>query len=157
MATKKHHIHLSDSERAYLIEFIDKRSPKSAQAKRANILLAVDESGPRGGVSDGIAARDYRVTVNTIERLRKRVCEEGLEVAINGKKREAVPYKVDGEVEAHLIALRCQSEDCEELAGSNGWTLRLLADKMVELGYVESISHETIRQTLKKTNLSLGK
>ncbi len=156
MASKKYRIHLSDSERSYLIELIDKRSPKSYQAKRANILLAVDESGPYGGVSDGIAARDYRVSVTTIERLRKRLCEEGLEVAINGKKREVVPYKIDGEVEAHLIALRCQSEDSKELEGSNGWTLRLLAEKMVELGYVESISHETVRKMLKKMNLSLG-
>jgi len=157
MATKKYRIHLSDSEREFLLDLIDKRSPKSYQAKRAHILLAVDESGPLGGVSDGIAARDYRVRVSTVERLRKRLCEEGLDVAIYGKKRQIVPYKIDGEVEAHLIALRCQSADCEDLEGSNGWTLRLLADKMVELGYVESICHETVRKTLKKTSLSLGK
>lgn len=148
MASKKYHIHLSDSERAYLIDLVDKRSPKSYQAKRANILLAIDESGPRGGVSDGVAARDYRTTVVTIERLRKRLCEEGLEVAIHGKPRKPRLSKVDGEVEAHLIALRCQSE---APPGAKGWTLRLLADKLVELGYVDSISHETVRKSLKKT------
>jgi len=153
MAAKKYRIHLSDSERSYLIELIDKRSPKSYQAKRAHILLAVDESGPQGGVSDGIAARDHRVTVATIERLRKRLCEEGLDVALHGKKRESKPYKITGEVEAGLIALRCQSEVPE---GANGWTLRLLADKLVELGYVEAISHEKVRTILKKMNLSLG-
>lgn len=153
MAAKKHRIHLSDSERAYLIDLIDKRSPKSHQAKRAHILLAVDESGPQGGVSDVIAARAHRVTVNTIERLRKRLCEEGLDAALYGKKREPKPYKVTGEVEAGLIALRCQSEVPE---GAKRWTLRLLAEKLVELGYVEEISHEKVRTMLKKMNLSLG-
>jgi transposase len=149
MANKKYRIHLSDSERAYLIDLIDKRSPKSYQAKRANILLAIDESSARGGVSDGVAARDFRTTVVTIERLRKRLCEEGLEVAINGKPREFRPVKVDGAVEAHLIALRCQTDGPE---GAKGWSLRLLADEMVELNYVDSISHEKVRQVLKKTS-----
>jgi len=84
-----------------------------------------------------------------VERLRERFVEEGLEVALNGKKREPKREKVfDGEVEAHLIALRCS----EPPAGRAQWSLRLLRDKMIELDYVETISHESVRQLLKKTN-----
>ena len=85
--------------------------------------------------------------MRTIERLRQRFVEEGLEAALNGKQREVFKPKVfDGEVEAKLIALRCS--DAPD--GYNKWTLRLLADKMVELAYVPQMSYESVRQILKK-------
>ena len=84
-----------------------------------------------------------------IDRVRRRFVEEGLEVALNGEKKDRIyAKKVDGDVEAHLVALSCS----EPPEGFAKWSLRLLADKAVELGYVEDISHETVRRTLKKRN-----
>ncbi len=103
--------------------------------------------------TDAQIAQQYEVSTRTIERLRERYVLEGLDVALNGKPRLNLHKKIfDGEVEANLIALRCSEPEL----GRSDWTLRLLADKMVELNYVESISHETVRQILKKTKLSLG-
>ena len=91
--------------------------------------------------------------MQTIERVRKRLIYEGLEVAIQGKKPSGCRRpKLEGKQEAHLIALTCSQAP----PGRSRWTLRLLADRMVELEYVDQISHETIRQTLKKMHLSLG-
>ena len=94
------------------------------------------------------------VSIPTIERTRKTFALEGLTAALTPKKRSkpSRPQKFDGEKEAHLIALACS----EAPEGHARWTLRLLADKMVELNHVSSVSHETIRRTLKKTNLALG-
>ena len=94
------------------------------------------------------------VTVQTIERIRKQLVEEGFEAALSRRSytQKVSRIKIDGDVEAHLVALSCS----EPPEGFARWTLRLLADKIVELGYVENISHETVRQTLKKTNLSRG-
>ena len=153
MDVKRYRIHLSDGEREELIDLIDTRSPTSKVSRRARMLLRVDESGPRGGASDGVVADECRVSTRTVSNLRKRMYEEGLEVALYGKKRSPKePVKLTGEVEAHLIALRCQ----EVPEGRKGWSLRFLADQMVELGYVESISHEGVRQLQKKTNLNPG-
>ena len=89
----------------------------------------------------------------TVERIRRRFVEEGLEAALNRKKRRAPPAKImDGRAEAHLIALACSPAP----EGRARWTLHLLADRMVELRHVEHISHETVRQTLKKTSLNPG-
>lgn len=89
----------------------------------------------------------------TVERVRKAFVEEGLEGALNAKRpRQTRPPRFDGESEAKLIALACSAPP----QGRNRWTLRLLADRLVELEVFESISYETVRQTLKKTNLSLG-
>jgi len=154
MSSKCYRIHLSESERVDLMDLVDNRSPKSTPSRRARILLAVDESDLGGKVSDGIASETFRISKKSIERLRKSLYENGLEIALYGKPRKpSVPTKLDGGVEAHLIALRCQ----EVPEGQNRWTLRLLADQMVELGYVECISHEGVRRLLKKTNSSPGK
>ena len=94
-------------------------------------------------------ANQYEVSKRTIERLRKRYVEEGLDVALKGKPRLNLHKKLfDGEVEAKLIALRCSEPE----VGRSSWTLQLLADKMIALNYVESISHESVRQILKKRN-----
>ena len=89
-----------------------------------------------------------------IDRVKKRFVEEGLEVALNGKKSDRIyAKKVDGDLEAHIVALSCS----EPPEGFARWSLRLLADKVVELGYIEDISHETVRRTLKKRNQTLAK
>ncbi len=89
-----------------------------------------------------------------IDRVKKLFVEEGLEVALNGKKRNRIyDKKVDGDLEAHLVALSCS----EPPEGFARWSLRLLADKVVELGYTDNISHETVRRTLKKRNQTLAK
>ena len=94
------------------------------------------------------------VSLRTIERTRRAFALEGLDAALNPKERRGagMPKKFDGQTEAHLIALTCSDPP----AGAARWTLRLLAEKIVELNHVCSVSHETIRRTLKKTNLSLG-
>ncbi|MBE9217219.1 helix-turn-helix domain-containing protein [Plectonema cf. radiosum LEGE 06105] len=152
MPAKIYRVHLSAAERAHLQELIGKRSEKSLQVKRAYILLAADEHGDKQW-KDAQISEAYGIGKRTVERLRQRFVEEGLEVALQGKHREVVREKVfDGEVEAKLIALRCSGPP----SGYARWTLHLLADKMIELQYVEHISHESVRQLLKKTGLSLG-
>ena len=98
-------------------------------------------------------ATAYHTTPTTVQTIRTSYCEKGLEATINRKKRETppVPAKVTGEVEAHVIALACGQPP----EGYSKWTLRLLAERTVELGYIDSISHVTVSTILKKTNLSL--
>ena len=149
---KKYHVHLTDAERETLDKTIAKRSSKSPQVKRAFILLSADENGP-SPLTDAVIAQTYSLSIPTVERLRRRFIEDGFEAALHGKKREVFKEKVlDGKTEAKLVALRCS----EPPEGSNKWTLRLLADKMVELEYVEAISHEGVRQLLKKHHEALA-
>lgn len=148
---KQYIVTLPAGERAELEAVIKKRSAKSPVVKRAYVLLAADTLGP--AMKDGEIARQYHVSVRTVERLRERWVELGLEVALNGKKQlNFKPKTFDGTVEAQLVALRCS----EPPEGYQHWTYHLLADQMVVLGHVESISHETARQILKKTRSSRG-
>jgi len=97
--------------------------------------------------------RVLKIGMRKIDRVKKRFIEEGLDITLNGKKGSRIyAKKADGDFEAHLIALSCS----EPPSGFARWSLRLLADKVVELDYIDSISHETIRQVLKKTKLNLG-
>ena len=108
-------------------------------------MLAADENGER--MCDREIARCYKVTVRSIEGIRKRFVEEGFCQVVYGKKRTVFKEKLfDGRVEAHLFALRCSAPP----KGHSAWTLQLLADHMIRLGYVESISYESVRQLLKK-------
>jgi hypothetical protein len=152
MPSKIYHVDLNKEERTELEEFVQKRKSTTQKWKRSKILLAADRGGEKQWDDDRIATQ-YEVNRRTVERLRQRYVMEGLGVALNGKPRLNLDKKkFDGEVEAQLIALRCS----EPKQGRSSWTLRLLADQMVALEYVESISHESIRQVLKKTKLSLG-
>ena len=152
MPTKKYHVDLSLEEQVYLKKVISRSGTSSARVKRAYSLLACDRQGDLNW-GDEKTALVYHLTIVTIERLRKRFVLEGFGLALNGKKREKFMDKTfTGDIEAKLIALRCT--DSPE--GYNKWTFRLLSDKMVELTYVASISHETVRQILKKTKSSLG-
>lgn len=153
MAAKKHHVALTEPERTFLIELTTSGTCGVRKHRRARILLKADE-GPGGEAwSDRFISEALDVSVPTIERVRRRYAEKGLKAAINRKKPDrAYERKIDGEAEAHLVRLACSQPP----EGRSKWTLRLLADRMVELAFVESLSHETVRQVLKKTNLSLG-
>ena len=145
---KKYHVTLTDSERDQLKAIIAKRKADSQAVKRAYVLLAADENQP-GWLKDDQIQKTYQVSIRSIERLRERFVENGLEMALNGKKREKYKEKVfDGAVEAHVVALRCSQPPL----GHTRWTVRLLAQQMVELSYVEAIGRETVRKMLKKTN-----
>jgi len=131
---------------------INRNNSKTIRAKRSYTLLAADEHGDKKW-KDAQIKDAYGLSIQTIERLRRRFVEQGLQTALYGKKREVFSERTfDGRVESQLIALRCG----EVPKGHSGWSLRLLADKMVELEYVESISHETVRQIFKKTQLNPG-
>lgn len=152
MPAKIYHIDLSEEEQLGLKQILSKRKSTSEIVKRSKILLAADRNGEKCW-GDQKISEQYEISVRTIERLRKRFIEGGIEMCLKGKPRLNLDKKrFDGEVEAQLIALRCS--DPEE--GRSSWTLHLLADKMVTLNYVESISHESVRQILKKTKLNLG-
>lgn len=145
---KIYRVTLSEREREALTELIGRRSGKALPVKRAYILLAADTSGEKNW-TDRQIGETYGVSVRTIERTRRRFVEESFEVAVWGKKRELFKEKVlDGHVEARLIALRCSQPP----AGYVKWSMRLLAEKMVELEYVEQISRESVRPVLKKMN-----
>ena len=151
---KKYHVRLTSKERKELTDLVKKGRVAGYKRLHAQILLQADSSEEGAHLKDSQISQNLHVTVQTIENVRKRLIEKGLEGAINRSKAKKVkPKLLDGEKEAHLIAIACG--DAPE--GRSRWTLRLLANKMVELNLVESISHETIRQTLKKTNSNLGK
>jgi Homeodomain-like domain len=144
---KKYIVRLSEQERAICQEVIKKLKGSSQRFRRAQILLKADADGP--GWPDLKIAEAFNCRVQTIENLRKRLVTEGFELALDGKKRQEppTPPKLDGEGEAKLIAMRLGKPP----AGYGRWTLQLLADEMVALEVVDSISHETVRKTLKKT------
>lgn len=146
---KRYLVTLTDEERGGLEHLI--RSGKGAARKltRARILLKAD-CGPGGpDWDDATIAESLEVGTATVERTRKQLVEEGVEAAITRRKpQREYQRKLDGDAEAHLIALACG----ETPPGHARWTLRLLADQMVALDYVDTVSYETVRQTLKKTS-----
>ena len=144
---KKYRVTLTLEERQELQAGIEKGKYKHTKLKRAQILLGADESEGGKGMKDMEMVKAFDVEVRMIERLRQRFVEEGFGIALHGKKGERVQERVfDSRVETQLIALRCS----EPPAGSERWSLRLLADQMVELGYVEQMSRESVRRLLKK-------
>ena len=152
MPSIKYVIELSNQEKVRLMEIVKKGNSPARTILRANILLASDKQSDKYMTVSEIA-NAYRTTPTTVQTVRTSSCKKGLEATITRKKRETppIPAKVTGEVEAHIIALACGQPP----EGYSRWTLRLLADKTIELGYIESISHVTISTILKKTNLSL--
>jgi len=149
----RYRVTLSDSERKEL-ELITKRGKTQARRvilARALLLSDADPDGPAWKVADIAAA--LGITSRTIEHLKKRFVEEGFEAALERKPREKPPREIifDGAFEARLIALACS--DAPE--GRQRWTVRLLADKAVELDLAPTVSHMTVQRILKKTNLSL--
>jgi len=150
---KKYHVRLSADERTVLKDLIAAGKAAARAQAHARILLKVD-AGPEGPAwTDEAIVAALEVSVRTVERVREAWVLEGLEAALYPKPARAHrPRRLDGAQEAHLIALACTKPP----QGKKRWTLRLLADKLVELEVVAGIAPETVRQTLKKTSSSRG-
>jgi transposase len=150
---KKYIIELTGEERQTLKQLVSAGKASARKLTHARILLKADSSSGGPKWRDSKISQALDVGTATIERIRKRFVEEGLEAALNSRKpNRQYNRKLDGDGEAHLIALVCSKAP----QGYQRWTLQLLSDQMVEFGYVDSLSYETVRRTLKKTNLSLG-
>ena len=147
---KKYVVRLSSQEREHLSRLIASGKGPARLFARARILLKADVGRHGPAWSDARISEALEVTVQTVERVRRQLVEEGFEAVLTRHpyRQKVSRRKVDGEVEAHLVALTCS----EAPRGRSRWSLRLLADRMVELGYVESVSHETVRRTLEKTS-----
>ena len=143
---KKYIVRLTDEERNELREVVKKLKGTSQKVRRAQVLLKADADGPNW--TDKKIAEVVSCRTKTVENIRQRLVTEGFEIALNGKKRETPPRQkvLDGEQEAMVIALRLG----EPPKGFSHWSLRLLAEQVVKLGIVDSVSHETLRKTLKK-------
>ncbi len=146
---KKYIVRLTEDERIDLDSLIHIGKVAAHKRLHAEILLKADMSDLGAQWNDDSISEAFGISTRTVERVRKRLVQKGLEAALNREPPSRVRSRViDGENEAHLIALSCGDPP----EGYSRWTLRLLGQKMIELGHVESVSHETIRQTLKKTN-----
>lgn len=152
MPIQKYDVSLSATERKQLTKMVRSGAYPARTILRANILLAVDKNGKKP-MTVQEAALAFNTSATTVQNVRTSYGEHGLDATLERKKRETppVPAKVTGEVEAHIIALACG----EPPKGYAKWTLRLLADNSVKLGYVGSISHTQVSRILKKTNISL--
>ncbi len=151
---RKYKVTLTKDEREELSKIIQKGKHRSQKVLNALILLNCDEGEyqDRRSKNEEIA-KILQISMRKIDRLKKTFVEKGLDIGLNGTKGQRVyAKKADGDFEAHLVALSCS----EPPEGYSRWTLRLLADKVVELEYIDKISHETIRRVLKKTKLNLG-
>ena len=151
---KKYIVTLTEEERSFLNELTSKGRHRSQKVLNALILLSCDEGEYQGihSTNEEIA-KVLNTSMRKIDRVKKRFVTGGLDAALNGKKTSRVyEKKADGDFEAHLVALSCSDPP----EGFARWSLRLLADKVVELDYISSVSHETIRRVLKKTKSSLG-
>ena len=144
---KKYIVRLTDSERATLTEVVKKLKGSSQKVRRAQILLKADADGP--GWTDAKIAEAIGCRTKTVENIRERLVTSGFALTLDGKARDTAPRAkvLDGQQEAQVIAMRLGAPP----QGFANWSLRLLAEQVVALEIVESISHETVRQTLKKT------
>jgi len=151
---KKFTVTLAEEERQNLIEITSKGKHRSQKILNALILLACDEGEHQTKRSKNEEiARVLNTSMRKIDRVKKRFVVDGLDVALHGRKGSRIyERKADGDFEAHLVALSCG----EPPQGFSRWSFRLLAERVVELDYIENISHETVRRVLKKTKLSPG-
>jgi transposase len=145
---------LTKEERELLSDLASKGEHKSQKILNALILLGCDAGGFQTNRSTNEEiAKVLNISMKKIDRVKKRFVEEGFDIALDKRKADRIyTKKADGDFEAHLIALSCGDPP----EGFSRWSLRLLADKAVELEYIDSISHEAVRRILKKTNSSLG-
>ena len=149
---KKYIVELTSEERKQLQQLVKKGKVPGYKIRHAQMLLKADQGNKGPSWPDVQVAEVFAAHVTAVERLRKRFVEQGLEAALERNKRNDYARKLDGDAEAHLIAIACSDPP----AGRNEWSLRLLADRLVELSVVDSISYMTVSRTLKKTNLSRG-
>ena len=150
---KKYIVTLTPEERQILQNLVSRGKAAARKLMHARILLKADrnQGGPES--DDSTIAQEIEAGRATVERVRKEFVEEGLEAALERRKpRREYQHTLDGDGEAHLVALTCSRAP----EGRSRWTLRLLADRMVALEYVDAVSKDTVARVLKKTNLSLG-
>ncbi len=153
MPAKRYRVSLSVEEQQELKGLVSRGRTAAYKQTHARIMLLSDENQECGAMKDEEIARALRVGDATVGRVRRRCVEEGVEAALGRRQQvNRRPRKLDGQGEAHLTHLACS----EPPEGRAGWTLQLLADRLVQCEIVDSISPETVRQTLKKTNSSLG-
>jgi transposase len=138
---------LKEQEREELKQYLRKGKSSARSLTRARILLLADE-----GRDDEMIAEALKVSKSTVSRIRTRYCEGGLDFALHEKARSGAPPKIDGRIEAQLTLLACS----EPPDGRSRWTVRLLADRLIEMEVVEAISHMSVQRLLKKMKLSLG-
>ena len=151
--SKKYIVSITSEERLLLEQLTKKGFAPAYKINHARILLKADTNQESGGWIDEAISKALDISIPTIERVRRLFVEQGIEAALTRATPSNTKTRLlDGEREARLIAIACSQPP----EGQARWTLRLLAERMVELEIVESISHETVRQTLKKTNLNLG-
>ena len=148
MPALKYKVELSESERTQLKELVRGGTVSARKIKRALALLNADE-----GLTDMEIAVALKIGLSTVGRVRTRYVKEGLKSALIERPRPGQKRKLNGKQEAHLVAIACSDPP----EGHTHWTLKLLADKAVELGFTEDISIETVRQNLKKTNSNRGR
>lgn len=150
----KYKVTLTKAEHDELMSIVNKGTHSSRQYRTAYILLNSDEGEYGDKITGRLISQVLKISERMIDRVKQRFVEEGFDVCLDRKPMSRTKEKkVDGELEAQLIAISCS----EAPEGFAKWSLRLLADKMVEMKYIDSISHETIRKVLKKTNLNRGK
>lgn len=153
MPAKIYQVTLNDEERSFLNDVTSKGRAAARKLNHAYILLKADQSENGPGWDDQKISESFNISVPTIERIRKNFVEEGLQSALERRVlRRTHPSKFDGEKEAQLIALACSTPP----DGHTRWTLRLLADKLVELNHFDELSYETVRQVLKKRTQTLA-
>ena len=149
---KKYIVELTSEERKQLQQLVKKGNVAGYKIRHAQMFLKADQGNKGLGWPDAQIAEVFAAHVTTVERLRKRFVEQGLEAALERNKRNNYARKLDGDAEARLIAIACSDPP----AGRSEWSLWLLANRLVELSVVDSISYMTVSRTLKKTNLSRG-
>lgn len=150
---KKYRVTLTEEERQELNQLISKGKGAARKLLHARILLKADEGEGHTAWQDEAISTALEVSISTVERVRERFVVEGLQAALERKApRREYQRKLNGEQEAHLVALVCSPPPADR----GRWTLKLLAAQMVELAYVDTVSSETVRQTLKKMNLNPG-
>ena len=153
MPAKIYKVTLTNEERTQLTAIVSKGKGNARLIRRAQILLLADENQPDGGWKDADIAKALNAHVRTVERTRETCVQEGVDAALTHTRPQKKRSKVlDGAAEARLVQLACS----EAPDGQEHWTLQMLADKLIELEVVETVSRETIRTTLKKMNLSPG-
>ena len=148
MTASKYRVELTQAERKELNDLVRRGRSPARKVKRALALLRTDQ-----GLSDRVIAEGLAINPHTVARVRKRFCEEGLVSALTERPRPGQKRKLNGRAEAHLIAIACS----EPPEGHTHWTLKLLAERVVQMEFAQSISPETVRQILKKTNCSPGR
>jgi len=149
---KRYIVTLSKAERAELVELVNTGKTQGYRIKHAQILLGLDDNMPAERLTREEIRKAYRVNPSTISQIAQRFVEEGMESALGRKEQANRCRKVDGRVEAHIVAIACS----EAPEGRERWTLQLIADELVQLGVVECISGTAVGNTLKKTKSSLG-